>query len=314
MRFIPATFTTAIVLALISCKKDDGGEDNDTPPPGQSGPSTAFACDDNVPHLVLKFKFDSTQVRLNNLGLPAGIPAGHAAQHPRFNTMSAHYVEFAPTMWTALGAGDVLYHAAETSAGGANAIDFAQGVRVGDGETFLCLPLSDLAPGSYEWLRVSLAYQNYDIDFRYTYLGTPYDMQGTLASFIGFNTYIASFNVGVQPVAVNDDKLQGFWAFEVIDPMIPTAPITGQAPGTTVVNPLFDSSPIPAGSCVVTGQFVQPLTITGNETEDVVITVSLSTNNSFEWNDTATPDGRYEPAAGDFVVDMGVRGMIPIVE
>jgi hypothetical protein len=61
---------------------------------------------------------------------------------------------------------------------------------------------------------------------------------------------------------------------------------------------------------VVTGQFALPLQISGNETNDVVVTMSLSTNQSFEWIDT-TPDGKYEPSAGESVVDMGLRGLIP---
>ncbi|QQR87010.1 MAG: hypothetical protein IPJ76_01925 [Flavobacteriales bacterium] len=296
----------AVAAVLTSCKKEE--DPAPAPSPGPSGPN-----------LVLKFKFDSTQVRLDNLGQTSTIPAGHAAQNPRFNKMSAHYVEFAPTAWTALGSGAVVYHAAETSAGGATAIDFNQSVKAGDGEVFLSVPLSDLDAGTYEWLRVSLAYQNYDIDFRYTdtQFGTgTYDLEGTVASFIGYNTYISSFVVHQQSVTVNDDRLQGFWAFEVIDPIVPTAPVTGQAPAgaTTVPNPLASTSPIPAGSCVVTGEFAQPLVITGAETQDVVITVSLSTNNSFEWQDNG--DGLYEPGAPafDVVTDMGVRGLIPIVE
>ncbi len=31
------------------------------------------------------FRFDSTQERLNNFGVPAGVPAGNAAQSPIFN-------------------------------------------------------------------------------------------------------------------------------------------------------------------------------------------------------------------------------------
>jgi hypothetical protein len=54
-----------------------------------------------------------------------------------------------------------------------------------------------------------------------------------------------------------------------------------------------------------------PLTITGLETSDIIITVSLSTNKSFEWVDS-TPDGYYQPDAGETVVDMGIRGLIPI--
>ncbi len=302
-----ALFTLGLII-LVSCKKDPVDPASD-PTPVDSGP-----------RLILKFQFDSTQVRLDELGQPEPtLPVGHAAQHPRFNTMSSHYVEFAPTAWTLPGTGSVVYHAPETTAGGANAIDFSQSVNVGQGGTFLNIPLSQLGVGTYEYLRVSLAYQNYDIDFRYDATsvgGGIMDLTGTLASFIGFNTYIGTFNVGQQSVTVNDDKPQGFWAFEV-DPLpapIPTpAPTVGQAPGvTTVPNPISDSSPIPSNSCLVTGGFVTPLEITGNETEDVVIVVSLSTNNSFEWMDNG--DGFFEPTAGDVVVDMGIRGLIPIVQ
>jgi hypothetical protein len=80
-----------------------------------------------------------------------------------------------------------------------------------------------------------------------------------------------------------------------------------------VVNPLFATSPIPDGSCVVTGQFASALQITGNETEDVVITVSVSTNKSFEWVEHGA-NSYYEPLQGDTVVDMGIRGMIPLVQ
>jgi hypothetical protein len=77
-----------------------------------------------------------------------------------------------------------------------------------------------------------------------------------------------------------------------------------------VVNPLWATSPVPQGSCVVTGAFPQALTITGNEAEDIVVTLSVSVNNSFEWVDVIE-DGKYEPGAGENVVDMGVRGLMP---
>jgi hypothetical protein len=68
----------------------------------------------------------------------------------------------------------------------------------------------------------------------------------------------------------------------------------------------------------VTGRFPVSLTITGTETSDIVVTVSLSTNKSFEWKDKNS-DGQFEPINGttlaveDTVVDMGIRGLIPIV-
>lgn len=88
--------------------------------------------------------------------------------------------------------------------------------------------------------------------------------------------------------------------------------VEGQAPegATTVPNPLAATSPIPAGSCVVTGQFVNPLVIAGNETADVDLILSLSINKSFEWIEVNN-DGMFEPLAGETVVDMGLRGLIP---
>ena len=62
---------------------------------------------------------------------------------------------------------------------------------------------------------------------------------------------------------------------------------------------------------MVTGKFAQNLIINGSETRDVVITLSLSTNNSFEWQEV-TADGKYEPSIGENVVDMGLRGLIPL--
>jgi hypothetical protein len=194
--------------------------------------------------------------------------------------------------------------------GGAQAIDHDLGIQVGNGQAFVDIPLSDLAPGTYQWLRVSLAYQNYDIRFYFNDVG----YMGTIASFIGYNSYIGSFLVKDSTVTVNANKPQGYWALEVHDPPLPQAVFDGQAPGTTVVNPIQATSPIPAGSCVVTGAFASPLTITGNETEDVVITVSLSTNKSFEWVDI-DGDQRFDIETGfETIVDMGIRGMIPIVE
>jgi hypothetical protein len=86
---------------------------------------------------------------------------------------------------------------------------------------------------------------------------------------------------------------------------------TGQAPegATTVVNPLFATSPIPQGSCAVTGSFpAGGLKITGKEITDIVVEISLSTNKSFEWIEVIN-DGKWAPTKGEQVVDMGIRGM-----
>ena len=275
----------ATLLFFSSCSKDN---DNTTT---------------QEPQLVVKFKFDKNQQRLDNFGNPASIPANHATQSPDFNTMSAHYIEFAPNALTALGSGEIVYKGAETTAGGANAVDFSKAKIVSENEVFLSIPIKNLTPGSYEWVRVSLTYQNYNIDFLFN--GTDYT--GTLASFVGFNNYITSYPVNTQTVTVNANRLQGYWAFETLGTIS-----EGQAPqgATTVPNPIANTSPVPAGSCVVTGQFSTPLTVTGNETTNKEVTLSLTVNKSFEWQEV-NADGKFEPSAGENVVDMGFRGLVP---
>lgn len=300
----PILLFAALITLFASCNK----EINDTA---------------SSPKLVFKFKFDSTQARLNNIGQPQGVPAGNAGQSPVFNKMSAHYIEMTLTAFTALGGGAVLYHAPETTIGGATAIDFEKSSFAGNNETFYSIPLKSITPGEYEWLRVSLAYQNYDIKY---YLDTvisgvtiKQEFPATTASFIGYNTYIKNLTIKTQTLPVNANKAQGFWGFETtINYLGVNYPFSssGQAPAgaTTVPNPIFATSPIPAGSCLVTGAFSPgKLKITGTETSDIVIEVSLSINKSFEWTEVVN-DGRWEPGKGEQVVDMGIRGMIPKIK
>ncbi|HLP20333.1 MAG TPA: hypothetical protein VK174_08530 [Chitinophagales bacterium] len=276
---------------------------------------------DNSPKLIFKFKFDPNQERLGNLGNAQPMPSGHAGQSPRFNAMSAHYIELAPGPLTPVGQGTVLYLAPETTAGGTKAIDFEKSTFAKDGETFFSIPIKDVLAGDYEFLRVSLAYQNYDVrlyvDTTVTYGGFSLHVvdssYSTVASFIGYNTYVKSYQAKNHTFSVNANKLQGYWGFEY-EANYSGYPFNfytqGQAPGTTVVNTM-PNSPIPPGSCLVTGPFSgDKLHITGNETKDVVVTVSLSTNKSFEWVEVVN-DGKWEPSKGESIVDMGVRGMIP---
>ena len=277
-------FSILIALGFFSCQKDDVNTE---------------------PNLIIKFKFDPNQVRLNNIGQPATIPSGNAAQTPVFNSISAHYFELAPNAFTQLGQGTVLYHAPETMAGGSSAIDFNQSKIVAQDEVFLSIPLSQVVQGSYEWVRVSLSYQNFDVSIR----NAGNDYTGTFASFVGFNTYLTTHSIGNNSFPLNGNRAQGYWEFALNG--FPYA-TSGQAPAgaTTVPNPLSSTSPIPAGSCVVTGKFANNLIINGNETKDIVVTLSLSINNSIEWTEV-NADGKYEPSAGENIVDMGLRGLIP---
>lgn len=292
---------------------------------------TSCQKDDETPisnyKLIFKFVFDSTQTRLNNIGQPATLPAGNAALSPVFNGMSAHYIELAPNANTLLGQGQILYKAPETTIGGNTAIDFSQSTIVANGGTFFSIPINNINLGSYEWLRVSLAYQNYDIKYHIdTTVTTPLGNlnvnqvnTGTVASFIGFNTYIGNLKIKNESLAINGNRTQGFWAFETSFNLAGNNYIykdSAQAPAnaTTVVNPIQATSPIPAGSCVVTASFKPgKLVITGNETSDIIVEVSLSTNKSFEWKEKVN-NGLWDPLKGEQVVDMGIRGMIPTLK
>ena len=257
------------------------------------------------PKLLVKLVVDDTQDRLGNNGLPAVLPSGNAGQNPMFNGISAHYLELAPTANTQLGEGEVLYHAPETTKGGDIAIDFRRAEVAAPGELWLEIPLSRLDAGTYGWVRLSLSYQDYDVVFHYN--NEPYT--ASFASFVGFNQYIKDFEIDGEIVEVKENKKQGYWAFKSIGGLR-----TGQTPegGTTVPNPLATTSPIPAGSCVVTGNFDTSLVINGDETEDLTITMSLSTNKSFEWEDK-NGNGKWDvdQGADENVVDMGLRGLQP---
>ncbi|MCO6500380.1 MAG: hypothetical protein J5I47_08405 [Vicingus serpentipes] len=305
MKKILLTLFICLSLLLFSCSKKD---------PIETPSTTTGGGAPNEPSIVFKIKFDSTLARLDNFGNPATIPAGNSAQSPVMHQMSAHYIELAADSHTQIGQGAILYHGDETTVGGTNAVDFDKAVIVGQNGTICTVPISNVTPGTYKWIRVSLTYQNYDIDFIAKTNGNQYT--GRLASFVGFNNYITNYTIKTATIPIFNNKLQGFWGFETTIPGAPSNPYVyeGQAPGTTVPNPISSTSPVPAGSCVVTGGFPTPLTITGTETQNITVYINLSTNKSFEWRDL-NGDGFFEPTdgvnAGDTVVDMGLRGLFP---
>ena len=315
---------TALLFVLASCKKNTKTAEEPTPStpvpicPTCNFPDTVYTSTATGPKLIFKFKMDSTQARLNNLGQSTLVATGNAAQSPRFNGISGHYIELAKGDSVTVGGGTVLFRAEESTCGGSNAIVFCKSIVTKEGDVFFSVPLSQVTAGSYKWLRISLAYQNYDIKIRTTSAGT---INGTIASFVGFNTYVTKYKMKtavMTPTAGGGpgNHLQGYWG--LYTKVFSTDFFAdGQSAKTTVVNPINASSPIPAGSCLVTGQFYktsmgvnQPLVITGSETSDVIITVSLSTNKSFEWTEVGTADGLFQPEAGETVVDMGLRGVM----
>lgn len=284
---------------------------------------------DPGPQLVFKLQLDPTQARLNAIAQPEPLPTGNAGQNPTFNGFSAHKIELVPTVFTPVNGGAVVYHGAETTVGGSKAVDFSKAAIAENGETLVSVPLSEVDAGTYQHIRVSVSYQNYDILFNINNVpiggGQTIDIRqqkGTVASFLGFNNYIESVQPKAMSQAVNANKLQGYWAFET-DLDAPYSSFndlyTGEAAATTVVNPLSATTPTPPGSCLVTGSFDGAgLVITGNETNDVVVNLSFSTNKSFEWKDD-NGNGELDIDLSnngtiETIVDMGLRGLKPSVQ
>lgn len=277
--------------------------------------SLLFSCKEDaeilppvIHNLVFKYHFDSNQERLDNFGQPDNsFPVGQAAQSPSSVKMSSNYIELLPDSLTQLGDGEIIYKGTETTLGGANAIDFSKSVIAGEGSEFFSIPLNQIKAGTYKWLNISPAYQNYTVEIQ----DSGVDYSATISSFTGYNTYITNLKPKNKTISINANRLQGFYALE-FNAYGSDSVITGQAPYTTVPNPLYATSPHPPGSSVITGVFDTLLTITGNEKKDIVITVSFSINNSVQWTD---PGGNnvYEPAT-DTLVNLGIRGVIPQVQ
>lgn len=314
-----------VAICLFSACDDDAGD-------------AGMNVNESTANLKIKFKFDSTQERLDNFGNPSTIPAGNAAQSPVVNAMSAFLIELVPTQTTLPEQGAVIYRAATQDAepGGdfSTAVIFDQALIANETDVFLEIPIKDLPTGTYEYLRASVTYQNGDVKFNLKNLPPPLpssldDQSGTLATFLGFNSHITTHTVKNRTLTVNADKQQGFWMFEPqLDEPYQTAYLSlnttgiesGQAPAgsTTVVNLLASFGvQIPFGTCIVTGDLDTPLTITGNETEDITITLSFSINQSFEWKDT-NGNGEWDMDVSnqtvEEVVDMGLRGLKVFVD
>jgi hypothetical protein len=137
MKHTPLLLAFTLALGFSSCNTDKD--------PEPEGPS-----------LIFKFKFDPNQVRYDSFGNVATVPTGNAALSPTYHGISGHYVELIQGAWTALGAGEIVYQGVETTAGGANAVDFSKASVVAEDEVFFSIPLSEVAAGTYEYVRVSV--------------------------------------------------------------------------------------------------------------------------------------------------------------
>lgn len=302
-------FSILIGFALLSCSTDD-----------------PLVTPNLGPRLNITFTMDTEAARLDNLGNPVTIPEGNAAQHPDFEVLGLHFVGLYPDKFTPYDEGVTVTSTATTGSGGALAIDFDGEVFLNEEINTMSVPLSNVTSGTYEYFRASIGYQKYRIVYNLEGAETEIpdwpegvddnvDVDAIVASFLGYNTYIGNYIIDKQTVTVNGNKAQGYFGLETtgeIGGYQFTQLTQGEAPQITVPNPIDDSSPVPEGSCVVTGQFPSALVIPENPSEDINIEVVISINNSFEWEDS-NGNGKYEPLLGETVIDMGTRGVFPSV-
>lgn len=305
----PRRLVLAATFALFSsaaCEGSDPGASGSDDTSGSADTQTGESGDDG-PALVLLVDVDETLPRLDNAGQPVTeLPAGHAAQNPRFRTIAASHGELVPNAVTPLGQGTELFDSPERE----GAHDFDAVPKAAPGETLIRIPIADITPGSYAYLRMAVAFQRYEVEGHAEFMGIDVAADIDIASFLDDQLYISAYEIGDTTVELNEVKSQGYFgAWSQY-----TGVTTGQVPtgATTVPNPLDATSPIPVESCVVTGIFETPFVITGDESEDITLHVTMSTNQSFEWTDT-NQDGLWQPL-DESVADMGLRGMTLAVD
>lgn len=301
-------------------------------------------------YLIFKFKFDPTMPHQNSYGRDTTIGWGNAAQTPTINSIAADYIELSNTDSTKLGSGLILLQSPLFKDYRDSAIDINKLTFTKEGEAFFTIPLTAVAPGTYNNLRLSVAYQNFNVDYKLdtaissfiapngvTYPAGNFSgmFNGTVASFIGYNNYVDKNGIYINTKLtdkINDFAPQGYWALETIigsgSHNYPALSLTDRTYYTTVVNPFHDKIAMPTPSSIITGAFmgykydktgmtaptqtIKPLVITGAETESIVIECNLSTNKSFEWRDDIS-NGNWEPFKGEPVVDMGFRSFKPFI-
>ena len=278
------------------------------------------------PTITFTIKFDALQDRLDSNGQPTTTTTA-SAQTPVFNKIGINYFELSSDANTLLGTGNILLNTPDiTVAGSTNkAVDFSQLKMLADGDVLVTMPLKNFAAGQYQYARLSVPYLNFDVAFNLLdvpFAGDFLDERGAVAAFLAPNTFITNYKVFDKTQTINGTKKRGAWSFETkLSPGYTAYNniYNGQIPDSTitVVNPLRLTSPIPSGASVITGKFAVPLTITGTETQNISVVLSLSINKSFEWQDKLRKNGKWDIEAQantgatvyEPLIDLGLRGL-----
>jgi hypothetical protein len=232
-------------------------------------------------------KFDSTQERLDNYGNIVSVPAGHSAQSPYDNSILIKAIKFLKDSTFGYDSGAAVYYNSDGS--------------LSYGASYYDNLISSLdAPGTFKYIRIYFYYQK----FRIKFMQNGNLMTGKLLSFLW--PLNSSYTYQIQDSIVTTDSIteMGEWYLESGN--LPSI-LHGQIPNPpTEPNSLFYSYPVPSQEYIVTSPISPNLFL--DRPDSKTITISISTNQCFEWIEHSDPNF-FEPFNGDTIVDVGIRGV-----
>jgi len=269
---------------MFSCNKDKEIPDKSYPPSS---------------HLVLKFKFDSLQDRLDNQGAISNVPIGFGGYSPDINLISIGLIELLTDSTTVFGNGYRIMSG--NGATIANDTGYSCCWDAFDNDFQYTATLSaNQTPNTFRWIRIYFTYENFNIKFLHQ--GIVYD--GTVSAFLARKAFTNHFQIKDSIYNTYSVKTNGEWFLEVDTPGYGV--VLHDTASTTAPNVLYSSLLVPSGGCIVTCLIDTPLYLGSSQTK--TITISMSTNKSFEWVDHSDP-AFFEPFDGDTIVDVGIRGL-----
>jgi hypothetical protein len=300
---------------------------------------TPWSCNDDGggslfdPFLRLRVNFDTQGERFDANGELAEVPEGRAAYTPEMRELRISSIELVPDENTPVGQGVMLYEAATRVVFGEEITELDQTISTAGGIVANRFNFQDIPAGTYPYVRVGLASAKYQLNYDLHYhvkdstdtdsippdFTVPVELtqlsggMAVLYSDAWVNT-LTPFNITLD---INQQKRQGYYAFETsftssfelgnnvyVDSLFNTIP--------TLPNPISATAPTPESSGIITGVFDTPLEVTGQESEDVLVDLTFSTNQAFEWVDPNN-DGRWDvwilAETWERISDFGLRSL-----
>jgi hypothetical protein len=261
-----------IILTSSCCKTEDQSPENRYP---------------EFTNLRVVIQFDSTQERLDNYGNIAPIPVGHAAQSPTNNSVLIKAIKFLKDSTSGYDSGTEVYYNSDNS--------LASGASYYDTQIS-----SPDAPGTFKFIRIYFYHQKFNINFRQN--GNLHS--GRVLSFLWPFDFNYSYQIQDSTILTDSVTEKGEWYLESSD--LPSI-LHGTVPySPTGPNVLFYSYGVPIQQYIVTCPISPNLFL--DRPDSKTITISISTNHSFEWIEHSDP-AFFEPFNGDTIVDLGIRGI-----